>query len=78
MKLTRPAFSRMGLRLIQRIMSIALFNDVFAGRIISTTIWPPRSPDLSPPNFFLWGVMENSVYSNNPHTIDDLKMAITE
>jgi hypothetical protein len=22
--------------------------------------------------------MKNSVYSNNPHTIDDLKMAITE
>jgi hypothetical protein len=22
--------------------------------------------------------MKNSVYSNNPHTVDDLKMAITE
>jgi hypothetical protein len=22
--------------------------------------------------------MKNSVYSNNPHTIDDMKMAITE
>ena len=51
---------------------------VFADRIISKTIWPPRSPDLSPPDFFLWGVMKNSVYSNNPHTIDELKMAITE
>jgi hypothetical protein len=28
--------------------------------------------------FFLWGAMKNSVYSTNPHTIDDLKMAITE
>jgi hypothetical protein len=27
---------------------------------------------------FLWGAMKKSVYSNNPHTIDDLKMAITE
>ena len=27
---------------------------------------------------FLWDAMKNSVYSNNPHTIDDLKMAITE
>jgi hypothetical protein len=26
----------------------------------------------------LWGSMKNSVYSNNLHTIDDLKMAITE
>jgi hypothetical protein len=58
-------------------MSMAL-DDVFANRIISKTIWPPRSLDLSPPDFFLWGAMKNSVYLNNPHTIDDLKMAITE
>jgi hypothetical protein len=49
-----------------------------ADRIISKTIWPPRSPDLSTPEFFLWGVMKNSVYSKNLHTIDELKMAITE
>jgi hypothetical protein len=28
--------------------------------------------------FFLWGAMKNSVYSNNPHTIDDLKMVFTD
>ena len=59
-------------------MSMAPLHDVFADRIISKTIWPPRSPDLSPSNFFLWGAMKNSFYSNNPHTTDDLKMAITE
>jgi hypothetical protein len=60
-------------------MSMALLEDVFADRNISKTIWTPRSPDLSPPDFFfLWGAMKNSVYSNNPHTIDELKMAITE
>jgi len=32
------------------------------------------------PIFFLWGAMKNSLYSNNTHThtIDDLKMVITE
>ena len=59
-------------------MTMALLDDVFADRITSKTIWPPRSPDLSPPDFFFWGVMKNSVYSNNPHVIDDFKMAITE
>jgi hypothetical protein len=59
-------------------MSMVLLEDVFADRIISKTIWPPRSPDLSLPNFFLWGVMKNSVHSNTPHTIDELKMDITE
>jgi len=77
MKLTRPTFSRMGLRLIQH-MSVALLDDMFADRIISKTLWPPRSPDLSPPDILLWGATKNSVYSNIPHTIDELKMAITE
>jgi hypothetical protein len=39
-------------------MSMAFLDDVFADRIISTTIWPPRSPDLSPPNFCLLGAMK--------------------
>ena len=59
-------------------MYMALLDDVFADRIISKIIWPPRSPDVSARFFFLWSAMENSVYSKNPHTIDDFKMAITE
>ena len=57
---------------------MALLEDVFADRIISKTIWPPISPDLLPPHFFLWGAMKNSVYSNNPHKIGRLKIAIQE
>ena len=59
-------------------MSMALLDDVFADRTFSKTIWPPRSPDLSPPHFFLWVTMKNSMYSNIPHTTDDLKAAITK
>ena len=40
--------------------------------------WPPRSPDLTPPDFFLWGVLKNDVYSNKPNNIDDLKAAIID
>jgi hypothetical protein len=29
-------------------------------------------------HIFLWDAMKNSVYSNNPHTTDDLKTDITE
>jgi hypothetical protein len=39
-------------------MSTALLDDVFADRISSTTIWPPRSPDFSPPDFFFLGCEE--------------------
>ena len=59
-------------------MSMALLDDVFGDRIVSKTIWPPRSPDLSPPDFFLCGAMKITVYSNNPHTTDEVKTAITE
>jgi hypothetical protein len=57
---------------------MALLDDMFADRIISKTICPPRSLDLSPPDFFLWGALKNSMYLNSPYTIDELKMAITE
>jgi hypothetical protein len=59
-------------------MSIEILDDVFTDGIISKTFWPPRYPDLSPPDFFLGGAMKSSVYSNNPHTIDELKVAISE
>ena len=30
--------------------------------------WPPRSPDLTPPDFFLWGVLKDKVYAKkNPN-----------
>jgi hypothetical protein len=38
--------------------------------------WPPRSPDLTPPDFFLWGLLKDRVYSSKPRTIEDLKAAI--
>lgn len=46
--------------------------------IILKNIWPPRSPDLTPLDFYLWGAMKNTVYSNNSRTTDDLMTAITE
>ncbi|PNF40234.1 hypothetical protein B7P43_G07073 [Cryptotermes secundus] len=36
-------------------------------------LWPPRSPDLSPADFFLWGHLKGIVYKNNPPTLDDLR-----
>ena len=38
--------------------------------------WPARSPDLTLPDFFLWGVLKNAVYANKPRTIDQLKQNI--
>ncbi|RWS19052.1 transposable element tc3 transposase-like protein, partial [Leptotrombidium deliense] len=38
--------------------------------------WPPRSPDLTPPDFFLWGYLKNRVYKRSPRSLDELSRAI--
>ena len=38
--------------------------------------WPPRSPDLTVPDFFLWGYFKSKVYASKPKTIDELKCNI--
>jgi hypothetical protein len=48
----------------------------FLGRIMSQGLWPPRSPDLSPPNFFLWGHLKSVVYLKHPHTLAELRANI--
>ena len=42
----------------------------------SATSWPSRSPDLSPCDFYLWGKLKSQVYSNNPHTLEELQQNI--
>ena len=45
----------------------------FDDRIISKALWPPRSPDLSPPDFFLWDALKGKAYANKPRTIQELE-----
>ena len=40
-------------------------------------MWPPRSPDLNPPDFYLWAAAKSAVYRDRPRTLDDLQAAIT-
>ncbi|GBM50525.1 hypothetical protein AVEN_24655-1 [Araneus ventricosus] len=40
--------------------------------------WPPRSPDLSPSDFFLWGHRKRQVYATPPPTLQDLRRRITD
>ena len=53
----------------------------FKKRVVSrkTTIgWPPDSPDLSPPDFFLWGYLKEKIYKNKPQTLEQLKNNIEQ
>jgi hypothetical protein len=52
------------------------FESVFPGRLISKRLWPPRSPDLSPPRLLLWGHLKDTVYSDHPHTLQELQANI--
>ena len=45
----------------------------FGQKFITKEMWPPRSPDLNPCDFFLWGYLKSKVYNPLPKTLDDLK-----
>ena len=48
-------------------------------RIISRSSdvnWPPRSCDLTPLDYFLWGVVKDKCYANHPETIEALEHEI--
>jgi hypothetical protein len=53
--------------------SINVLNEVFEDRLVSHGLWPARSPCLNPCDFYLWGNLKDKVYSNNPHTLVELK-----
>jgi hypothetical protein len=53
--------------------TMEMHKQFFDDRIISKNLWPPWSPDVTPPDYFLWGYLKQVVYSNLPQTIEDLK-----
>ena len=62
-------------------LSLDWLQRNFQKRVISRKTqfeWAPHSPDLSPPDFFLWGHLKDRVYKTKPQTIADLKVRIRE
>ena len=49
------------------------FNQRWIGRRGSATGYPPRSPDLTPLDFYLWGTLKNTVYVTKPQTLEELR-----
>jgi len=43
-----------------------------------STPWPPRSPDITPLDFFLWGYVKDKVFSKPVPVITNLKARITD
>lgn len=81
MDLTEMWFQQDGAPCHTTIATVALLHQKFPGRVISRRgdmEWPPRSCDLSPLDFFLWGYIKDKVYANKPRTILALKTGIRD
>ena len=44
----------------------------------TSVAWPPRSPDLTPPAFYLWGHVKERTYKREPRNLPELKAAVKE
>ncbi|GFV70745.1 hypothetical protein TNCV_2023091 [Trichonephila clavipes] len=56
--------------------TIDLLKDTFGDRLISRfgpVNWPPRSCDLTPLDYFLWGYVKSLVYADKPQRLDHLE-----
>ncbi|GFU22511.1 DUF4817 domain-containing protein [Trichonephila clavipes] len=56
--------------------TIDLLKDTFGDRLISRfgpVNWLPRSCDLTPLDYFLWGYVKSLVYADKPQTFDHLE-----
>lgn len=60
--------------------TMALLREHFDEQLISRfgpVNWPPRSCDITPLDYFLWGYVKSRVYMNKPNTIEELEANIT-
>jgi len=54
---------------VQRVTCVRSFGDI---------AWPARSPDLTVPDFFLWGFLKDRLFQRRIMTIQELKQAIVD
>jgi hypothetical protein len=52
---------------------VNVLSKMFESSLISSGLWPARSPDLNPGDFYLWGNQKNNVYFNNLNMSNKLK-----
>ena len=62
-------------------MAMDWLKNRFPDRLISSKsnfIWPPRSPDLNPLDFFFWAYMKQKIHESSPRNLEDVKNLIRE
>ena len=50
--------------------SMREIENLLKTELSQKNLWPPRSPDLTPADFFLSGLLKGKVYKNTPRTIE--------
>lgn len=61
--------------------ALNLLQEMFPNKVVSLRGdigWPPRSPDLSPCDYFLWGYLKSRVFTHRPRTLEELRAAIRQ
>ena len=56
-------------------------DETFPGRWVGRggpTAWPPRSPGLTPLDFFAWGFIKDVVYRRKVRDLADLRQLVLE
>ena len=56
--------------------TLDVLRPVSEDRIISRraeVVWPPRSYDLTPLDYYFWSAVKDKCYADKPETIDALK-----
>ncbi|GFV19566.1 uncharacterized protein TNCV_477921 [Trichonephila clavipes] len=48
-------------------------QSIYCKTRLVTVNWPPRSCDLTPLDYFLWGYVKSLVYADKPQTLDHLE-----
>jgi hypothetical protein len=56
--------------------SLEYLESVLHGQLISKGLQPPRSADLSSPDFLLWEFLQNTMYANDSHAMEKLQIEI--
>ncbi|GBN41243.1 hypothetical protein AVEN_52362-1 [Araneus ventricosus] len=62
---------------VKQLLNLHFGNDRIISRHFPTD-WPPRSPDLNPCNFWLWGYLKDVVYGGLIANLAELKNRIKQ
>lgn len=71
-----PAASGGGRPAVRERLSVML-EDRWIGRL-GPQAWPPRSPDLTPLDFFLWGYVKERVFDRECSSADEMRQRLID